>query len=287
MFEEKIKEENKEQFKPVEHAWLFDVDGVLTHPSEKKVTEPEIFFQLIKRLEAGEPVALNTGRATDFMLEKIIEPLEKMVANKKILHNLLAVGEKGAVTVTFNDQGEKKLYIDESISVPEWLQKEVMALVNQRFSATMFYDKTKKTMISIEMLDNLELEKFKEEQNLLNQALAELLVKYKLTDDYKIDPSRIATDIENKHVGKHLGAGRALAWLDKKKIRPEQFIAFGDSPSDVAMAEELNRRGLKMQFVFVGERELLADKKMDFAVDYTENHCEKGVIEYMRKVKDL
>ena len=277
--------ENKPIERIIPYVLIFDVDGVLTHPSEKKVTELGIFNQFIKRLEAGEPVILNTGRAVDFMLKRILEPLEQLVEDKKLLKNLFAVGEKGAVSVQYNDMGERTEYVDQSISVPEELQIEARQLVDKKFSDIAFYDTTKKTMISIEMLDGLSVDEFRKKQGDLNIKLAELLTRHGLTTEYKVDPSRISTDVENNHVGKGLGVQKALKWLAEQKIKPEQFITFGDSPSDIAMADELYQRGLSVEFVFVGEKNLLAGKKLEFPVTYTAKQCESGTMEYLENLK--
>lgn len=266
----------------VPYAWIFDVDGVLTHPSEKKVTEQELFSQLIKRLAVGEPVILNTGRAVDFMIKKILEPLEQLVGNKKLLKNLFAVGEKGAVSVLYNDTGERAEYTDQSITVPQELQNEARQLVENKFSDVVFYDITKKTMISVEMLDGLSVDEFRKRQEELGKKLSELLEQYGLTAKYRVELTRIAIDVENNYVGKGLGVQRALQWLSEQKIKPEKFITFGDSSSDTAMAAELHGQGLPVEFVFVGEKSLLANKKIEFPITYTDGQCEIGTVEYLK-----
>ncbi|MFA5993549.1 MAG: HAD hydrolase family protein [Parcubacteria group bacterium] len=276
--------ESNDAHRDVLYVLIFDVDGVLTHPSEKKVTELKIFSQLERRLKEGEPIILNTGRGIDFMLKKILEPLEEMIADKRLFINLFAIGEKGAVSVQYDAAGRRTEYVDESISVPENLQRESKKLVEEKFSDVAFYDITKKTMISIEMLDNLTVEKFRERQENLNNELARMLMQHGLTENFRVDPSRIATDVENKHVGKGLGVRKALRWLVEKKIKPGKFIAFGDSSSDTAMAEELQQRGLPVEFVFVGEKILLSGKKLTFPVTYTTGQCEVGTLEYLENL---
>ncbi|OGF22468.1 hypothetical protein A2Y83_00105 [Candidatus Falkowbacteria bacterium RBG_13_39_14] len=277
--------ENKENERIIPYVLIFDVDGVLTHPSEKKVTEFGIYNQFIMRLEAGEPVILNTGRAVDFMLKRILEPMEQLLADKKLLRNLFAVGEKGAVSIQYNDMGERTEYVDQLISVPEALQIEARQLVEKKFSDIAFYDTTKKTMISIEMLDGLSIDEFRKKQGDLNIELKEMLTRHGLSTEYKVDPSRIATDVENNHVGKGLGVRKALQWLSEQKIKPEQFITFGDSLSDVAMSDELHQCGLPVEFVFVGEKIILAGKKFEYPVTYTVKQCESGTMEYLENLK--
>jgi len=282
----KASRQSTRYWRTVSHILIFDVDGVLTHPSEKKVTQLKIFLELKNRLENNEPIILNTGRAIDFIIEKILTPLEKIITDKKLLQNLFAVGEKGGVSVSYDDYGQRKIHVDSSISVPKILQTAARRLTKEKFSDSAFYDITKKTMISIEMLDGLSVSKFKIRQNLLNQELDKMLSKYGLNHKYKIDPSRIATDVENNHVGKALGVERALVWLSKKMIKTKQFIAFGDSPADVSMAQALSAKKLPVIFVFVGEKSLLKNKEMNFPIVYTKNHCEAGTVEYLKKISD-
>ena len=75
------------------------------------------------------------------------------------------------------------------------------------------------------------------------------------SQDLKIDPTTIATDIENSHVGKALATERFLQFVKDKDVKPGRFIAIGDSKSDFEMADELQRRGKKVEMVYVGDKE--------------------------------
>ena len=83
---------------------------------------------------------------------------------------------------------------------------------------TMFYDETKQTMISVELLSAEQMketsfEDFKAAQKQLTIELHTLLASYHLDGDLRVDPTRIATDIENVHVGKALGARQFVKLL--------------------------------------------------------------------------
>lgn len=277
-------ETSPESEKVVAHAWLFDVDGVITHPEQKKVTEPELFNEIIKRLKNGEPVALVTGRSLIWMIERIINPLKAKIKDKSVLANFFAVGEKGGTWITFSQNGEMEENMDQTISVPKFLQNEVRRLIETQFSKNVFYDETKQTMISTEMKDNISVSEYRVHQEKLNRLLEALLVKHGLTRQFKVDPTRIATDVENTHVGKALGARKVLDWLKEKRIKPEIFLAFGDSKSDVGMVQELYQRNLPVEFVFVGEREQLEGTHLPFSVTFTQAQCEKGTLEYLQRV---
>lgn len=264
-------------------AWLFDVDGVLTDPQAKRITQPEIFDELIKRLEKREPIGLNTGRSLEFIISKILDPLEASLKEKNLLRNIIAVGEKGAAWITYDDNGTKMVNVDPNISVPQKIQDQIRELIDKTpYSDTMFYDETKRTMVSVELKPDKTIAEFKKPQQELISALQILLKKYHLEDVLKIDPTRICTDLENKHVGKAFGARKFVELLREMRIEPQEYIGFGDSASDYEMFEELIHLNKKAHFVFVGGKEHLTGKK-DFAlITFTEHLFDKGTLEYLQ-----
>lgn len=272
---------SQELQKTVEHAWLFDVDGVITHPEQKRVTEPQIIGEIIKRLERGEPVALVTGRSVDFMRGKVIDLLKAELQDVSVLQNFLAVGEKGGVMLSFDQSGNEIEQIDESITVPQGMQDEAKELVNKKYSQAVFFDTTKRTMISVEMHDGFSLEEFKKVQPHLDEDLKALVAKYNLQDSLTIDSTTIATDIQNRHVGKHFAAEHVLAWLKEKGSRPVQFIAIGDSKSDIAMAQEIHHQGFSVVFIYVGKKEDIVNQNIPFPITFTAGQYEKGTLEYL------
>lgn len=265
------------------HAWLFDVDGVITNPEQKRVTEPAILSEIVDRLEAGEPVALVTGRSIDFMKDRVIDPLKDKIDNPNLLQNFLAMGEKGGVWITY-ENGEPQEHVDSDISVPQDLQEEARKLIEDEFSELMFYDETKKTMISTEMKDGANLQDYHAKQQVLNQKLEEIVKVHGLSDQLEVDPTTIATDIQNKHVGKDFAARRVLEWLKERNIKPQNFITMGDSMSDVPMAQEIHNQGLPVTFVFVGrdaDWKLIESLSLPFPVTFTKNKYENGTAEYL------
>ena len=268
--------------KTVDVAYIFDVDGVITDPSEKKITEPEILDHIVQRLEAGEPVALNTGRSLVFMIDRVINPLLEKIKDKKILANFFASGEKGGTWITFDEEGVMQRHKDESISIPQSLQEKVRSLINDGFLDSTFFDETKESMISTEMKDGYPVEEYTKQQKGLNAKLQELVNQENLTENLKIDPTTIATDIENKHVGKGFAVERILRWLKEKGIKPQLFMAFGDSLSDFPMAEKLYEKGEKVQFVFVGKSE--TKKERPFSIKRTQSLYGKGTVEFLKSL---
>lgn len=263
-------------------AWIFDVDGVITNPQEKKITEPEILDEIVKRLEGGEFVALNTGRSIEWVKDRVLNPLIKIVKDRSLLQNLLAVGEKGGTWAEFNELGnliEKK---DDGISVPDNLKNDIRNLISNKYSESMFYDESKLTMISTEMKDGYPLENYKKKQEALLAELKTLLANKNLSGKFKIDPTTIATDIENIFVGKNFSIKRIVEWVKKKGIKPQMYITFGDSfRSDIPMAQEIHSQGLPVEFVYVGKEDI-DTSKYPFPIKITQNKFEKGTLEFLK-----
>jgi len=273
--------DSKEKEQIPDFAWIFDVDVVITNPSEKRITESEILDRIIEKLEKDEPVALNTGRSLSWMIERVINPMLAKIENKRVLRNFFAVGEKGGTWLTFQDNGEMIEHKDESIKVPQELAQKIRELIESDYSDSMFYDDSKETMISTEMKDGHSLEEFKKIQKELNKKLEELIRQRHLEEELRIDPTTIATDIENMHVGKHFAIERILAWMRKQTIKPKQFITFGDSKSDIPMAQRLHQMGFPIQFIFVGNPNQLEGENLPFPTTTTKEKFDKGTLEYL------
>lgn len=271
-------------------AWLFDIDGVLTDPELKIIKHPEIIDEIITRLQKGEPVGGNTGRSAQFAGNRFLNQLEKRVAeqgfDKALLNNVYVIGEKGGVWLLYNENGERKKYVDESLATPEFkkMQTEVRKLIQEKFSDIMFFDETKETMITAEMNDGKTIVEFGPRQAELVPELRRLLEQHHLESIFRVDATRIATDIENPELGKAMGARQFVELLLHNGVAPQKFIAFGDSASDYEMAEELHRLKQPVEFVFVGGKQRFDKNDVkSFPTTFTERHCDDGTIEYLRK----
>ncbi|OGH16188.1 MAG: hypothetical protein A3C30_02645 [Candidatus Levybacteria bacterium RIFCSPHIGHO2_02_FULL_40_18] len=268
----------------IAHAFLFDVDGVITDPAEKKVTQKGLIEAIAERLDSDEVVTLNTGRSISWLSEKgIFRELETSVKDKSKLSNFIAIGEKGGTWQAY-EAGTWKNHIDESIEVPLELQDRIRRLIEERFSDLMFFDESKLTMISTEMIDGKSITEFSEKQKDLVEEMNRIL----LDPDYKnlnlrIDPTTIATDIQNAHVGKHLGARKIADWIQSKGIKPEHFITVGDSQSDTDMAEEL-QDDYPVEFVFVGDPEKLDSSRLHCPIIFTKARYSAGALEYLKSL---
>ena len=273
-----------EREKIIKIAWIFDVDGPITNPKEKRITEPEILDSLTQKLEINEAVVLNTGRSLTWMTDRVINPLLEKIKDKKCLQNFFASGEKGGAWITFDKNGQMQHHKDDSISTPLSLQQQVRDIIETSYRDTMFYDDTKETMISTEMKDGYSIEKYSKQQEELVIKLQNLINKSYSDRQFKVDPTTIATDIENKYVGKHFAIKRIQQWLKEKDINPQKYVAFGDSfKSDIPMAEELNSQNLPVKFVYVGSENIDASK-YPFPIETTKNKFVNGTLEFLKSL---
>lgn len=237
----------------VDTAYLFDVDGVLTNPIEKRVDHEAIFAEIIQRLQQGEPVAFNTGRSTKWVFENVIVPMAERIEDKTILQNAIIVGEKGGSWAIFDENGDAQHHIVAGLGVSDELQHQIDELITDKYAHIMGNLDPKQTMSSIEMLDGADLEAFHAAQEQLVDDLDGLLSTFGLKDRLRVDATTIATDVENPRVGKALGTERFIEFLRLRGIKPKGFVAFGDSPSDLAMTDELARQGKQTQMIYVGD----------------------------------
>ena len=265
--------------KKVKHAWIFDVDGVITNPEEKVVTRPRILEEIIKRLQSGEPVALVTGRSLEWLVRSVLSPLEKRIDDKTLMDRLYVSGEFGGAYIKFPG-GQKQSFVDEEIVIPVNIIESAKQIASE-FSHSMFFDTTKRTMVSIEMNDNASVREFRQYQRRLIPKLRDVLGGKGLLAVFDIHADRIATNIKHKRANKYFAAKQVANWLKEKSLKPKEFVIFGDAESDLEMGMEIYDQGLKVRFVFVGGQEELKGKEFPFPVIFTKGHCEEGTLEYL------
>ena len=257
-----------------------DVDGVVANLKNKKAN-PQMLQYIYKELINSMPVALNTGRSLDAVVEKVISPLTKNKNNKSFLKNLIVVGEKGGTWMTFDDEGRPQEHVDESISVSSDLQVDIQNLITTKYSESMFYDSPKKTMSSSEMKDGYDMNKYAQDQKLLIPQVEEIIKRYGLENILEIEPNPIALDVQNRNVGKDLGIKRILNWLKACKIKVLSFTTIGDSPSDIKMAQELKKNNFSVRHVHVGKKGV-HNSLYPFEVITTKKEYDEGADEFLK-----
>lgn len=269
--------------KIVNEIFIFDIDGVLTSIQTHKLEDPRIIEFLINLLSKNEPVAFNTGRSLSWVKDEIVSVIEKHIGDKKKLNNLFIVGEKGGAILDFSQNGEEKIFIDSFINIPATIKNEIRDLIKKKFSNEVFYDETKLTMVTVQKSENITMDEFNNIHPLINVEIKQILDKYDKDKKIKFTPTTLDTDIENNHVGKDFAAGKILEWLDRKSYTANKFITFGDNIADLEMAKHIFDKGLNVEFVFVGKKEVNVND-YSFKVIITEEKYDKGTIEYLKKI---
>jgi len=233
---------------------LLDVDGPIASPVTRSVP-PEILEALLQLASHGWPVVFNTGRSDAFIREQIMQPLMEAGIPENV--HFHAVCEKGAVWFSFGSAGPGTVHVDHALSVPKDYAAEVRTLVRESYSSHMFFDETKRAMVSVEQVIEVSNEEYRRVQQDFDADALALMGRFNLgasrldrhvpdSDDqvdYRLDPTIISTDIESVRLGKDLGAERALELLAADGVIPFAWRTLGDSRTDYAMADWLHHHG--------------------------------------------
>ncbi|WLQ04664.1 hypothetical protein [Arthrobacter oryzae] len=243
-------------------ALLLDVDGPVASPVTRDV-KPEIIADMVALATAGIPVIFNTGRSDAFIRKQVMEPMIAAgMPSGTIIH---AICEKGAVWFSYTAAGPGPMHVDHDLAVPRAYGDDVRRLVSEDYANHMFYDETKRAMVSVEQHIDVPSQDYLDEQKLFDADAMELMARHGLgvvrldhhapdSDDqvdYRVDPTIISTDIESVRLGKDLGASRAVELLAAQGIRPLAWRTVGDSRTDYAMADWLHHNDHEVKHVDV------------------------------------
>lgn len=246
---------------------FLDVDGPVSSPATRTVPPP-LVDDLAALLARGVPVVLNTGRSTDFVVERVFGPLlDRGLPAGARLH---AVCEKGATWVS---AGDGEVHADPELTVPAVCHELLEQLIAD-YGDAMFIDRTKRAMATVEARTDVPPEVYTRRQRQFDADLLAGLtaaglgvrLREEIFPDadgrtlWRIDPSVIATDVEAAASGKALGARRGLDLLAAEGPLPRVWHTVGDSRSDYAMADELHARGDDVTHVDVSPDGPLAGK---------------------------
>ena len=155
--------------------------------------------------------------------------------------------------------------MDRELAVPAAYGDDVRRLVAEDYAAHMFFDETKRAMVSVEQHIDVPNADYLAEQKLFDAEAMELMSRHGLgvvrldhhvpnSDDevdYRVDPTIISTDIESVRLGKDLGASRAVELLAAQGITPQAWRTVGDSRTDYAMADWLHHNDHPVKHVDV------------------------------------
>ena len=234
-------------------ALLVDVDGPLASPVTRRVSA-DILVNLLELVRRGIPVVFNTGRSDAFISGQLMHPmLQAGLPQGSVVH---AICEKGAVWFSFTSEGPGPVHVDKSLAMPAEFVTEIRKLVANSYADYMFFDETKRAMVSVEQHIEVESGNYLAQQEKFDADALVLLAAHGLGAvrlehrapgsnggvDYRVDPSIISTDIESVQLGKDLGASRAVELLAAQRIVPQAWRTVGDSRTDYAMADWLHHR---------------------------------------------
>lgn len=246
---------------------LLDVDGPIASPVTRTINVPAITRDLVALADAGIPLIFNTGRSDAFIRDEVVKPL--LAAGLPDHARVHGICEKGAVWfsigVRFGDDGVGPIRVDESLAMPADFAHEMDELVETEFGDSVFFDHTKRAMVSIEQLTSIDTATYLPIQKIIDeramQALARRGYGVERLDDvrpdadgavqWRVDPTIISTDLESILLGKDLGARRALELLAADGPLPSSWRTVGDSRSDYAMADWLFASGYDVAHVDV------------------------------------
>jgi len=251
---------------------LLDVDGPIASPVSRRIAIQGILDDLVALTAAGVPIAFITGRSDAFIREQVITPLLANGLGDALAlpgARMFAVFEKGAAWSTVSADGLGEVEVDASVAPPAALVDEIRALVApdspSGFGASMFFDETKRAMISVEQRTDVSHADYLAAQGPFNDQAFAIVAKHgvgvRLGDreapdaagdvPFRLDPTIISTDIESVLLDKDRGAERALEHFRGVGALPRVWRSVGDSRSDYLMADHLHEAGFDVAHVDV------------------------------------
>jgi hypothetical protein len=272
---------------------LFDVDGPIASPTTRTINIDSIITDLVTLAGAGVPIAFITGRSDEFIREQVIVPLLAAGLGDALRGpgtRMFGVFEKGAAWCAIDENGMGEVTVDESVALPVAVGNDVRALVESDFADTMFFDETKRAMISVEQRTDVAHASYVDAQARFNDAAFAVLSRHGLGvrygDDsvpdsdgavpFRLDPTIISTDIESVLLDKDRGAERALEYFSSTGELPRLWRSVGDSRSDYLMADHLHSAGYDVAHVDVRPSDGILDRPYEIIVEGDAIHDEAG-----------
>lgn len=263
-----------------EIAYIFDVDGVLTNLVDREVVDESLINEIIKLLENKIPVGLITGRSIPWVRKNVLDILIEKIKHKMDLKRLMVIGEKGGTWLVFDKHGNSS-FRKAKFYISKRLERNIKRVIENKYSDVVQFDDSKRTMITAEMKYGYDLNSFTKKQKEMIQDFQKIILDTKIKN-LRVESTSIAVDVESIYFAKPFSIEKFLGFLRKRKIYPKKFITFGDSKSDFEMADELERRGKKVEMIYVGDREKLGEVDKDYPVEYIGGFT-KGTLEYLQR----
>lgn len=239
---------------------LLDVDGPVASPVTRTIAIGSIARDLVDLVAAGVPIAFITGRSHEFIADVVIPALQDAGLRDALTQpgaRMFGVFEKGGAWSTIDADGMSEPTIDRTVAFSADAVGAIRDLVERRFADTMFFDETKRAMISVEQRTDigsgdyyLAQRDFQDEafRLLTAQGIGLRYEEQRVPDadgavPFRIDPTVISTDIESVRLDKDHAAQRALQHFRQGGPIPRRWLSAGDSRSDYLMADQLHAEG--------------------------------------------
>lgn len=272
---------------------LFDVDGPIASPVSRTIAIQSILDDLVTLTAAGVPIAFITGRSDAFIRDQVITPLLANGLGDALAADgarMFAVFEKGAAWATVSAGGLGEVQVDESVAPPAAFVRAIQDLVARDFASTMFFDDTKRAMVSVEQRTDVAHADYLEAQGAFNRAAFDVAVHQGLgvrlgseevadatgAVPFRLDPTIISTDIESVLLDKDRGAERALEHFLASGPLPRVWRSVGDSRSDYLMADHLHEAGFEVAHVDVRPSDGILERPYPIVVEGDLIHDEAG-----------
>lgn len=260
--------------------YIFDVDGVLSDVFVDEI-DAEILSIIAKKINDGEKVAFNTGRNSTYILEKIITPLRKFILHKSSLDNVLIVSEMGGEQTTFNKGIPTTDHTEFSMKAADiQTAKRIFEEGNYK---TIKLEHDKATMVSASTVKGSKQSEFIAERENLHERLSKAFVGKPV----EITTTVGSVDLFAQGAGKKGGAKIIANWLKgHTKITHDEFVCFGDSPSDYVMAVYFTELGMNVKFIFTGKDEQMPVERVGVPIIKTVKLYSAGTKDYLKKSED-
>jgi len=283
---------------------LLDVDGPIASPVTRSIAIPSIADDLVTLVGAGVPVAFITGRSDAFIRQQVVTPLlARGLADalQKPGARMFGVFEKGGSWAAITPAGMADVTVDETVAPSADLSEDIRVLVEQRFADTMFFDATKRAMISVEQNRDVEASVYLRAQTHFDAHAFDVLVdrgigvyhRDRVAPDangnvtFRLDSTIISTDIESVVLDKDRGAQRALEYFGALGELPRRWRSVGDSRSDYKMADFLHDAGFHAAHVDVRPSDGVLEKPYPVITEHGAVHDEAGAIFLRHWVREL
>jgi HAD superfamily hydrolase (TIGR01484 family) len=254
-------------------VFIFDVDGVLSNQDLK--INPELIKKIAAIIDSQTPVAFITGRPYLWLKENFLDSLTSHVLDPQHLDNIFAEAEFGARIIKFTN-GQEGDSFNKDLVISDSLKSQAHQISNE-FLNTMWLE-DKESMFTIVRKTVTPLEEYAKLQKELIEKLSPLVAD----TEFEINYDSNAINVRSKKANKKEAAKNVTEWIKSLGKRIDQYLVFGDSPSDLEMKEELDNEGILNKFIFVGNPSVLNNTEN---VIITSQRNDLGTLEFLESLE--